>query len=243
VDSAYQPTARSTPTRYRERAHYDRRAVHAILDEALICHLGYSSGGRQVVLPTTHVRRDETLYLHGSTGSGPLLAAKAASATGAGLPVCVTVAHIDALVQARSGFHHSVNYRAVMAWGTAHQITDKADKLRLMDNFIDRVYPGRSKLIRQPNAQELKATTLMGMAIETASGKIRNTHVGDEEEDYAAVPAWSAVIPVAQVLGTPSECPRQLPGLAMPEEMKPFRDGARLDEVMLRAYADTFGEA
>ena len=127
-----------------------------------------------------------------------------------------------------------------MTWGTAHAITDTDEKLRLMDNFIDRIYPGRSKLIRQPTAQELKATTLMGMEIETCSGKIRDTHVSDDEEDYASVPAWSAVIPVTQVLGEPSECPRQLPGLAMPEEMRPFKQGARLDVVMKQAYAATF---
>lgn len=89
VDSAYPPTSRTTPTRYRERARYDRRTVHDILDEALVCHLGYLSAGRPVVLPTTHARLDETLYLHGSTGGGPLLAARAAEAAGSGLPVCV----------------------------------------------------------------------------------------------------------------------------------------------------------
>ena len=135
-----------------------------------------------------------------------------------------------------------MNYRAVMAWGTAHAITDTDTKLALMDNFIDRIYPGRSKLIRQPTKQELKATTLMGMEIETASGKIRNTHVSDDEEDYAGVPAWSAMIPVTQVLGTPDDCPRQIAGLAMPKEMKPFKKGARLDQVMRDAYAATFTE-
>ena len=100
---------------------------------------------------------------------------------------------------ARSGFHHSVNYRAVMAFGTAHVIDDPETKLKLMDRFIDRIYPGRSKLIRQPNKQEFKATTMMGMEIEHASGKIRDKHVADEEEDYDGVPAWSALYPVTQV--------------------------------------------
>ena len=107
METAYEPTPRTTPTRYRERARYDRETVHRILDEALICHLGYISAGRPVVLPTTHARLGETLYLHGSTGSGPMLAAKAAS----GLPVCVTVTLVDALVLARSALHHSLAYR------------------------------------------------------------------------------------------------------------------------------------
>lgn len=222
--------------RRHDRGRHDKATVYDILDAALICHIAYVIDGRPYNTPTAFWREGDHLYWHGSSASQMIKAQRD------GLPVCLTVAHLDALVQARSGFHHSVNYRAVMAWGTAHAITDKAEKLRLMDNFIDRVYPGRSKLIRQPTAQELKATTLIGMEIETASGKIRNTHVGDDEEDYAAVPAWSAMIPVTQVLGAPSECPRQLPGLAMPAEMQPFHAGARLDEVMLQAYADTFGK-
>lgn len=221
--------------RRHDRGRHDKATVYDILDAALICHIAYVIDGRPYNTPTAFWREGDHLYWHGSSASQMIKAQKE------GLPVCLTVAHLDALVQARSGFHHSVNYRAVMAWGTAHAITDKDEKLRLMDNFIDRVYPGRSKLIRQPTAKEFKATTLIGMEIETASGKIRNTHVGDDEEDYAAVPAWSAMIPVTQVLGAPSECPRQLPGLAMPAEMAPFHEGARLDEVMLKAYADTFG--
>lgn len=222
--------------RRHDRGRYDKDSVYAILDAALICSIAYVIDGRPYCTPTAFWREGDHLYWHGSSASQMIKSQKE------GVPVCLMVSHLDALVQARSGFHHSVNYRAVMAWGTAHAITDKDTKLRLMDNFIDRIYPGRSKLIRQPTPQEFKATTLIGMEIETASGKIRNTHVGDEEEDYAAVPAWSAMIPVTQVLGTPSECPRQLAGLAMPAEMKPFKKGARLDELMTKAYAATFPE-
>jgi nitroimidazol reductase NimA-like FMN-containing flavoprotein (pyridoxamine 5'-phosphate oxidase superfamily) len=217
------------------RGRYDKETVFAFLDAALMCHIAYVIDGRPYCTPTLFWREGEHLYWHGSSASQAIRAQRG------GLAVCLTVSHLDSLVQARSGFHHSVNYRSVMAWGTAHAVTGDAEKLRLMDNFIDRIFPGRSKLIRQPNAQELKATTLIGMAIETASGKVRNTHVGDEEEDYAAVPAWSALIPVTQVLGEISECPRQLPGVAKPADMAMFRPGARLDEVMARAYAATFG--
>jgi hypothetical protein len=112
-----------------------------------------------------------------------------------------------------------------------------------MDRFIDRIYPGRSRLIRQPNKQEFKATTMIGMEIETASGKIRDKHVADEEEDYEGVPAWSALYPVTQVLGEPSDCARQLPGLTRPDEMADFVPGARLDEVMSKTYRRTFGES
>lgn len=233
-DATFPITKVNKVKRRHDRGRYDKASVYAILDAALICHIAYVIDGRPYNTPTAFWREGDHLYWHGSSASQMIKAQRD------GLPVCLTVAHLDALVQARSGFHHSVNYRAVMAWGTAHAITDTAHKLALMDRFIDRIYPGRSKLIRQPTAQELKATTMMGMAIETASGKVRNTHVGDDEEDYATVPAWSAMIPVTQVLGTPSGCPRQLPGLAMPKAMKPFKKGARLDEVMTAAYAATF---
>lgn len=158
TEADYQPTPRSTPTRYRERARYDRRTVHRILDEALICHLGYLSGGRPVVLPTTHARRGETLYLHGSTGGGPVLAARAAAAAGAGLPVCVTVTLVDALVLARAAMHHSVNFRSVVVLGDARVVDDPAEKSRALSNLLDHIAPGRAADCRAPDARELAAT-------------------------------------------------------------------------------------
>ena len=220
--------------RRHERGHHDKATVYAIFNSALICHIAYTIDGRPFCTPTAFWRESDHLYWHGSSASRAIRQQD-------GAMVCLTVTHLDALVMARSGFHHSVNYRSVMAWGHAHAVTDRAEKLRLMDNFIDRVYPGRSQLIRQPSEQELKATTLMGMEMETASGKIRNTHVSDDEEDYAAVPAWSAVYPVTQVLGEASECARQLPGLAFPEGMADFLPGTTLDALMSKAYRKRFG--
>jgi hypothetical protein len=218
------------------RGHYDRKTIYQILDAALVCHISYVIEGRPYCTPTGFWREADHLYWHGSSASRML------RTQAAGIPVCLTVTHIDALVMARSGFHHSVNYRSAMAFGTAHIIDDPQEKLRLMDSFIDRVYPGRSKLIRQPNAQEFKATTLMGLEIETASGKVRNTHVSDEEEDYAAVPAWSALYPISQVLGEKSECPRQRTDVTFPEGMADFVPGVRLDDLLSKTYAATFGK-
>ena len=220
--------------RVHDRGRHDRKTVYEILDAALICHIAYVIDGRPFCTPTGFWREGDHLYWHGSSASRMI------RQQSAGIPVCLTVTHMDALVMARSGFHHSVNYRAVMAWGNAHPITDEAEKLRLMDNFVDRIFPARSSLIRQPNKQEFKATTLMGMEIETASGKIRDKHVSDEEEDYAGVPAWSALIPVHQVLGVEEECVRQIPGLTKPAEMAGFVPGARLDELMTATYKATF---
>lgn len=221
--------------RVHDRGRYDRKTVYEILDAALVCHIAYVIDGRPYCTPTAFWREGDHLYWHGSSASRMI------RTQAEGVPVCLTVTHLDALVMARSGFHHSVNYRSVMAFGTAHVIDDAETKLKLMDRFIDRIYPGRSTLIRQPNAQEFKATTMMGMEIEHASGKVRSTHVGDEEEDYANVPAWSALYPVTQVIGEASDCPRQLPGLARPEGMADFEPGTRLDELMTKSYRRTFG--
>lgn len=215
------------------RGHYDRKTVYEILDSALMCHIAYVIDGRPFCTPTGFWREGNHLYWHGSSASRMI------RTQGKGIDVCLTVAHLDALVMARSGFHHSVNYRAVMAFGTAHIVEDEAEKLKLMDSFVDRIYPGRSKLIRQPTPGEFKGTTMMSMDIEHASAKIRSTHVADEEEDYE-IPAWSSLYPVTQVIGEPSDCPRQIPGLARPTEMDHFKPGRRLDEIMTESYAATF---
>ncbi len=217
------------------RGRYDKETVYAILDAALVCHIAYVIDGRPYCTPTSFWREGDHLYWHGSSASR-MIRTQAQE-----VEVCLTVTHVDSLVMARSGFHHSVNYRAAMVYGRAHLVEDPAEKLALMDRFIDRVYPGRSKLIRQPNAGEFKGTAMMAMEIETASGKIRDKHVSDEEEDYEGVPAWSALYPVTQVLGEPSECVRQIPGLARPEDMADFVPGTPLDQVMTRTYKRTFG--
>ena len=217
------------------RGRYDKETVYGILDAALVCHIAYVIDGRPYCTPTSVWREGDHLYWHGSSASRMI------RTQAEGVEVCLTATHVDALVMARSGFHHSVNYRAAMVYGRARIIEDHEEKLQLMDRFIDRIYPGRSKLIRQPSPQEFKATTMMGMEIETASGKIRDKHVDDEEEDYAGVPAWSALYPITQVLGEPSECVRQIPGLQRPEGMVDFEPGTTLDSVMAKTYRRTFG--
>jgi hypothetical protein len=221
--------------RVHERGRYDKKTVYEILDAALVCHISYVIDGRPFCTPTGFWREGDHLYWHGSAASRMIRKTKE------GVPVCLTVTHLDALVMARSGFHHSVNYRSAMAWGNAHYIEDTEQKLKLMDSFIDRIYPERSKLIRQPNAQEFKATTMMGMEIEHASGKIRDKHVSDEEEDYEGVRAWSSTYPVVQTIGAPVDCDRQIPGLKRPDEMSDFVPGARLDHVLTATYKKTFG--
>ncbi|AFC54637.1 MULTISPECIES: pyridoxamine 5'-phosphate oxidase family protein [Mycobacterium avium complex (MAC)] len=202
ADTAYPPTSRTTPTRYRERARYDRRTVHDILDEALVCHLGYLSAGRPVVLPTTHARLDETLYLHGSTGSGPLLAARAAEAAGSGLPVCVTVTLVDGLVLARSAMHHSVNFRSVVAVGEARVVDDPAEKSRALGCLLDHIAPGRAADCRAPDARELAATGVLALDLAEVSAKVRGGPPADDPQDLP-LPHWAGVVPLTLTAGTP----------------------------------------
>ncbi|ORV84736.1 flavin-nucleotide-binding protein [Mycobacterium interjectum] len=199
---SYHPTPRTTPTRYRERSDYDRATVHQILDEALVCHLGYLGAGGPVVLPTTHARLGETLYLHGSTGGGPMLAATAAAATGSGLPVCVTVTLVDGLVLARAAMHHSVNFRSVVVLGDARVVEDPAEKLRALRCLLDHIRPGRSDDCRTPNARELAATGVLALDLVEVSAKLRTGGPVDDPED-AALPHWAGVVPLGLTAGAP----------------------------------------
>ncbi|MEE3063076.1 MAG: pyridoxamine 5'-phosphate oxidase family protein [Actinomycetota bacterium] len=192
----YRPTSRTTPTRYRDRARYDRDTVHRILDEALICHLGYLNDGRPVVLPTTHARLGETLYLHGSTGSRPMRNA------GEGLPVCVTVTLVDGLVLARSALHHSLVYRSVIVLGDAHLVDDPAEKSRALATLLDHIAPGRAADCRAPNARELAATAVLALDLVEVSAKVRDGGPVDEPEDHALA-HWAGVVPLRLTAGAP----------------------------------------
>ncbi|HTY32923.1 pyridoxamine 5'-phosphate oxidase family protein [Mycobacterium sp.] len=199
METAYRPTPRTTPTRYRERADYERATVHEILDEALICHLGYLGAGGPVVLPTTHARLGETLYLHGSTGGGPMLAAARAPS---GLPVCATATLLDGLVLARAAMHHSVNFRSVVVLGDARVVDDPAEKLRALRCLLDHIRPGRADDCRTPNARELAATGVLALDLVEVSAKLRTGSPVDDPED-TALPHWAGVVPLGLTAGTP----------------------------------------
>lgn len=209
---AYKPTDRTVPTRSRERARYDRATVHSILDQAYICHLGFVRDGAPVVLPTLFARVGESLYVHGSTGSRPLLAA---GRSDPGLPVCVTVTHLDGLVLARSAFHHSLNYRSVVVHGTAHQVTDEAECRLALDALVDHVVPGRAADSRPANARELAATAVIRLDLTEVSAKIRTGGPNDDAEDLD-LPYWAGVVPVAPAYGTPLPAMDLAPGIALP---------------------------
>ena len=232
-EAAFPITDRNRLRRRHERGRFDRATVYDILDAAMVAHIAYVIDGQPFCTPTGFWREGDLLYWHGSSASRMI------RGQSAGIPVCLTVTHLDAIVLARSGFHHSVNYRSVMAFGTARLVTDEAAKSHALDGFVDRFFPARSRQIRPPNAQEIKATSFVVMPIDEASGKIRSTHVADEEADYD-LPVWSARIAVRQILGEPEPCPRQVPGLDVPEGLRGYRAGRALDQTLLEAYHKTY---
>lgn len=189
---AYTPTDRTVPTRSAERATYDKESVHAILDEGCVGHLGFVRDGAPVVLPTLYARVGERLYLHGSTGSRPL---RMTGQADPGLPVCLTVTHVDALVLARSAFHHSINYRSVVVHGIAHDVRDPEEKRAALDALVDHVVPGRAADSRPANKRELAATAVIRLDLDEVSAKLRTGGVNDEPEDLA-LPHWAGLVPL-----------------------------------------------
>jgi len=215
----YPATPRSTPTRYRERARYDRETVHRILDEALVCHVGYLNGDRPVVLPTTHARLGEVLYLHGSTGSSPMLAGSPS-----GVPVCVTVTLVDGLVLARAAMHHSLNYRSVVVHGTARLVCDRQEKLRALDALLDHVAPGRAADSRPANARELAATAVLAVDLVEVSAKVRGGGPVDDDEDIV-LPHWAGVVPMTLTAGHPVPADDLDPAVGLPQYLASYRRG------------------
>ncbi|OQR65734.1 hypothetical protein B6E66_02070 [Streptomyces maremycinicus] len=211
--AAYTPTDRTIPTRSAERASYDRDAVHAILDEGYVCHLGFVRDGVPVVLPTLYGRVGETLYVHGSTGSRPL---RMTGQADPGLPVCLTVTHVDGLVLARSAFHHSINYRSVVVHGIAYDVTDPQEKRDALDALVDHVVPGRAADSRPANKKELAATAVIRLDLNEVSAKARTGGVNDEPEDLA-LPHWAGVLPLRKGYGAPLPEADLAPGTALPD--------------------------
>lgn len=190
------PSARAT-VRYKGRGHYDRALVHAILDEATVCHIGVvQEDGSPLVLPTLFARDGDVLYVHGSPASRLLRTGKQ------GVDLCLTVMLLDGFVMAKSAFHHSINYRSVVVFGSAAEVTDLDEKARALELLVDQVHPGRSAECRAPNEKELKATLVLRLGLDEASAKVREGGPLDDEEDLD-LPYWSGVIPVRSVRDEP----------------------------------------
>jgi hypothetical protein len=218
--SAIAPTPRTTLVRRPERGTHERAVVNAILDEALICHVGFVMDGQPFVLPTTHARIDDRLYVHGSAGGRMLRTLRQA------IPVCVTVTLLDGLVLARSAFHHSMNYRSVLILGAAREVREEAEKRRAFCALVDHVVAGRSGEVRGASDLELKATSVLCLPIEEASAKVRTGPPLDDEEDYT-LPHWAGVIPLALQAQTALADSRLPAGIPVPASVARYRRPGR----------------
>jgi uncharacterized protein len=204
------PSDRVRLRRKRERGSYDRAVIDAILDEALIAHLGIvEEGGQPVVIPTLHARNGDLVYCHGSTASRTL------QALAAGAPVCLTVSLLDGLVLARSAMHHSANYRSAVLMGKARPVEDPEEKLAAFEAIVEHIVPGRWRDVRAPTDNEMKATSVLAIPIVEASAKLRGGPPLDDEPDYA-LPAWAGVIPLATEARAPLADPRLRAGIEPP---------------------------
>jgi nitroimidazol reductase NimA-like FMN-containing flavoprotein (pyridoxamine 5'-phosphate oxidase superfamily) len=213
---AYTPTPGTIPSRSRDRASYDREVVHALLDEAYVCHLGFVRDGAPVVLPTLYGRVGERLYVHGSTGSRPLrMTAASGEEADPGLRVCLTVTHVDGLVLARSAFHHSINYRSVVVHGIAHEVTDPEERGMALDAIVEHVVPGRSHDSRPANSRELAATAVIRLDLNEVSAKVRAGGPNDEPED-TGLPHWTGVVPLLRGYGPPIPADDLDPAVTLP---------------------------
>ncbi len=214
----FPPTERSRIRRSPLRAHYDRATVHAILDAGLLCHVGYVIDAQPYVTPTAYWRRDDRVYWHGSSASRMLRHLKQ------GPRVCFTVSLMDGLVLARSGFHTSVNYRSVMAFGNAELVEGEADKLAALEDMMARIVPGRWPDLKPPTQQELKATTVVSLKLEEVAAKVRSGPPVDEPEDYA-LDVWAGVVPMHTVIDPPEDDPQLKAGIAQPANLGLIRIG------------------
>lgn len=199
-----------------DRGAYDRATVDAILDAGAVCHLGFAVDGQPYVIPTLYGRDGDAVYVHGSAASRML------RHLAGGVAACLTVTHVDALILARSAFHHSMNYRSVVVLGTATLVDEPAEKLHALEVVSEQVVPGRWSAVRAPNDRELRATTVLRLPLDECSAKIRDAGVGDDEEDLG-LDVWAGVVPLTVTAGAPVPDPDLRPGTPVPDHVSSLR--------------------
>ena len=203
------PTARTTLHRRPQRGSHLRDDIHRILDDGLVCHVGFVVDGQPYVIPTIYARVDDRLYIHGSAVSRML------STLADGVEICVTITLLDGVVLARSAFHHSLNYRSVVVVGRASPVHDPEEKLAALRAVTEHVMPGRWRDVRAPSSQELKATLVLTLPISEASAKTRSGPPLDDEQDYG-LPVWAGELPLRTCMLAPVADPRLAPGVPLP---------------------------
>jgi uncharacterized protein len=210
------PTDRTRVRRVPQRGAYERETIEAILDETLISHVGFVHEEQPVVIPTLHARLGDRLYLHGSAASRML------RALSKGVPVCATATLVDGLVLARSAFHHSVNYRSVVVFGTATLVEPGEETVKALELFTEKLVPGRWADVRPPTRQELKGTKVLSLPLDEASAKVRTGPPIDEDEDYD-LPVWAGVLPLSPTVAEPEPDPRLDPAIETPGYVAAWR--------------------
>ena len=215
-ESQLPATDRSSLRRKRERGHYDRETVDAILDEGLVCHVGFAGDGGPVVLPMAYARRGDILYLHGAPGNAMLRRLVDGGAA------CVTVTLVDGIVFARSAFHHSMNFRSVVLFGEVERVTDPEEGMAASIALLEHLAPGRSSDARLPTPEELRSTLIVRFPITEGSAKVRTGDPIDDEEDMD-LPYWAGVLPVTAVPGAPRAAADLAAGLATPAYLSEWR--------------------
>jgi nitroimidazol reductase NimA-like FMN-containing flavoprotein (pyridoxamine 5'-phosphate oxidase superfamily) len=208
-------TSRTILRRKKERGSHERNLVNAILDEGLLCHVGFAVEGSTFVMPMAYARVGETLYLHGATGNRML------RHLADGADVCVTVTLLDALVLARSAFHHSMNYRSVMVFGTTTRVGDDDEKRKASSALLEHMIPGRDADARPPSAEELRTVLIVRVPIAEGSAKVRSGGPIDEPEDLGA-PIWAGHIPLSMVAGAPVADRDLMDGVEQPPYVRTY---------------------
>jgi hypothetical protein len=203
------------------RGSHEPEIIHAILDAAFLAHVGFQVNGQPFVIPTLYGRDKDKLYLHGSAASRML------GELETGAPACVTVTLVDGLVLARSAFHHSMNYRSVVAFGAARKVEDAAQKMRALRIISEHLLAGRWNDVRSPSDKELKATTVLEFTVEEASAKIRQGPPLDDEDDLS-LPVWAGVLPLSLEARAPMPDPQLARGTEAPQCVLQFRNSSRL---------------
>jgi nitroimidazol reductase NimA-like FMN-containing flavoprotein (pyridoxamine 5'-phosphate oxidase superfamily) len=209
VPESFTPTERTRVVREPHRGAYDRETIYKILDEGIVCHVGFSSADQPFVIPTLYARVGDAIYFHGSAASRMLRGAST------GISVCITVTLTDGLVLARSVFNHSMNYRSVVALGKATLVEAIGEKVEALRAFTEKILPGRWEDARQPNEKELKATSILKVPLTEVSAKIRSGPAQDDEEDYA-LPVWAGIVPLSLRAEPPIRDERCHPAIPTP---------------------------
>ena len=216
MPDSFTPTERTRVVREPHRGVYDREEIYNILDEGIVCHVGFTTDTQPFVIPTLYARVGDAIYFHGSAASRMLRGAAA------GVPVCVTVTLTDGLVLARSVFNHSMNYRSVVALGKATLVDAPTEKFEALRAFTEKILPGRWIDARQPNEKELKATSIMKLPLAEISAKIRSGPVQDDEEDYT-LPVWAGIVPLHLQAEAPLRDERCDPAIPTPAYAANYR--------------------